>query len=366
MPSPIKQRPDPDKLLHHVEAEEERSKRGRLKVFLGYSSGVGKSLRMLNEGRRRLERGEDVIVGATQPESSPEAREVLRKLEIVSLCSVNGEQVMDVETILQRRPQVCLVDGLAYDNPPGSRNAKRWQDVEELLQNGISVVTSVNLQYIEERRAEVEKIRGKSVTQTIPESFLRMADEIEVVDAPAQSCLLRTPGVAGDLDGGDEQKKLSELRGIALLLAADVVEQRLEDYLKRHGISQTWGTQERFLVWVTPWADSSGMIASGRRNADRFHGELCVAHLAEPDLSPSEQAMLRTNLECAEEAGAKVAALDGADEVATLLQFAREHSITQIFVGHGARGGVWQRLFGGPLDRIIRESDGIDVRIFPL
>src|SRR5271170_719604 len=104
MPAPINQRPDPDKLLHHVEAEEERGKRGRLKVFLGYSSGVGKSLRMLNEGRRRLERGEDVIVGATQPESSPEAREVLRKLEIIPLRTVNGEQVMDVEAILQRHP----------------------------------------------------------------------------------------------------------------------------------------------------------------------------------------------------------------------------------------------------------------------
>jgi two-component system sensor histidine kinase KdpD len=366
MTKPLTQRPNPEKLLRHVEAEEERSRRGRLKVFLGYSSGVGKSLRMLSEGRRRHERGEDVVVGATQPSSSPEAREVLQKLEVIPLRVVNGQPTMDVETVLHRHPQVCLVDGLAYDNPPGSRNAKRWQDVEDLLQNGISVVTSVNLQYIEDRRELVEKIRGKSATQTIPESFLRMADEIELVDAPAESCLLHSPELARGSGATEEQKRLSELRGVALLLTADVVEHRLEEYLRRNGISQTWGTQERFLVWVTPWADASAMIASGKRNAERFHGEIYVAHLAEPDLDPTEQTVLRKNLECAEKAGARVVALDGVDEVDAVLQFAREHSITQIFVGHGARGALWQRIFGGTLDRIIRESDGLDVRVFPL
>jgi two-component system sensor histidine kinase KdpD len=367
MAQSLTRRADPDKLLRFAEAEEQHDRRGRLKVFLGYSSGVGKSLRMLNEGRRRKERGEDVVVGATQPSSSPEAREVLQKLEVIPLRIVDGQQpVMDVETILHRHPRVCLVDGLAYDNPPGSRNAKRWQDVEELLQNGISVVTSVNLQYIEDRREQVEKIRGKSATQTIPESFLQMADDIELVDAPAASCLLHAPELAEGSGATEEQKRLSELRGVALLLTADVVEHRLEEYLKRNGISQTWGTQERFLVWVTPWADASAMIASGKRNAERFHGEIYVAHLAEPDLSPAEQSVLRNNLECAAKAGARAVALDGVDEVDVVLQFAREHSITQIFVGHGARGGLWQRIFGGTLDRIIRESDGLDVRVFPL
>src|SRR5579859_3513873 len=127
------ERPDPDVLLRQVQAQEEREKRGKLKVFLGYASGVGKSLRMFDEGRRRRERGQDVVVGATQPESTPEVKALLARLEVIPLRVVQGVPVMDVDAILRRSPGVCLVDGLGHDNPPGSGNAHRWQDVEQLL-----------------------------------------------------------------------------------------------------------------------------------------------------------------------------------------------------------------------------------------
>ena len=162
------------------------SARGRLKVFLGYASGVGKSFRMFDEGRRRKERGQDVVVAAHQAKIPADVESVLGSLEIVPTLTIKGVPVIDVETILHRHPQICLVDGLAYDNPPGSRNAHRWQDVEELLAAGITVAGTVNLQYIEDQRETVEQLTGKRVTQTIPKEFLNTADEIVIVDAPTE------------------------------------------------------------------------------------------------------------------------------------------------------------------------------------
>ena len=350
----------PEELLEQVQAEEAYERRGRLKVFLGYASGVGKSFRMVDEGRRRHERGQDVVVGAIQPKTSPDVEAVLTKLEVIPLKMIDGVPVMDVPAILKRKAGVCLVDGLAYDNPPGSRNPSRWQDVEELLEAGISVISSVNVQYIDELRERVEKITGKHVTQTVPRVFLDSADEIVVVDAPPEMCITR--GQEGE---ASQAEKLSELREIALLLAADVVDRQLEVYLKRNGIVQTFGAQERILVCITPRANAAAMIQSGRRNADRFHGDLTVAYVSQPELSADDEAALERNLALARAAGAHIEMLDGEDPVDTILKFAREHGVTQLFVGHSAHEKWWQRFTGTPLDRLIRGADDIDLRVFP-
>lgn len=359
-------RPDPDQLLRRVQAEELKMRRGRLKVFLGYAAGVGKSLRMLEEGRRRRQRGEDVLVGATQLQLTPEVSNLLKKMEVIPLRMINGAAVMDVEAILRRRPQVCLVDGLAYDNPPGSRNLHRWQDAEQLLEAGISVITTVNLQYIEEQREHVERIRGRRVSESVPQAFLSMAEEIEVVDAPPESCLERGEETAAErVDLTRRQGELAQLREIALLLAADVVDHQLESYLAQHGIEQLWGTQERFLVWITPDANAEAMIASGSRNARRFRGEMFVVHVVKPDLTADEHTLLERNLSLAREAGAQIEALDGEDPVDTLLHFARSRGITQIFVAHATGESWWDRLLGGLVERLIRDAKGMDVRVFP-
>ena len=359
-------RRDPETLLRQVEAEEEYTRRGRLKIFLGYSSGVGKSFRMLDEGRRRRERGEDVVVGAIQPVTPPEVACVLEKLEVIPLRMVDGVPVMDLDTILLRHPQVCLVDGLAYDNPPGSRHAKRWQDVEELLAAGICVVATVNLQHVEERREQVEKITGQRVSQTVPLSFINTADEIEIVDAPPEMCLKRTDAATeAEADGPEGRERLSELREIALLLAADVVDRQLEAYLKHHSIEPLWGVQERILVYVTPEAGCAEMIRSGQRNADRFHGELFVAHVNDPSLPPEERQPLEASLELGRQLGAQVEPLDGEDPIETIMEFARARGITQIFVARGGQENWWDRLWGSEIDRLIQQAEGIDVRVFP-
>ncbi len=363
LPDSESRRPDPEKLLRQVEAEERDERRGRLKVFLGYASGVGKSFRMLDEARRRTERGQDVVVGAIQAARTPEVEALLAPLEVIPPRMLNGIPVMDLGAILRRHPESCVVDGLAYDNPPGSANPWRWRDVEQILRAGISVIGSVNIQYIDELREQVEKVTGKHIAETIPKSFLSSADEIVVVDAPPDLALVEDGG-----DGGEalnRQQRLSALREIALVLAADVVDKQLEAYLERHGIDNLWGTQERILVCLTPRAKAASMIDAGRRNADRFHGELFACYVEQPELSPEDRASLDGNLALVREARANLEILHGEDPIPEIIRLSRERGITQIFIGHSLRESWWDRIFGGPVDRFIRAAEGIDVRVFP-
>ncbi len=366
MPTDLDRRPDPEILLKQVEGQDEQLQHERLKVFLGYASGVGKSFRMLDEGRRRKVRGQDVVVGALQSDLPLELERLLQNIDVIPLKKIGGGEAMDVEAILRRRPQVCLVDGVAYNNPPGSKNPERWQDVEELLAAGIVVITSVNLQHIAERREVVERITGRRVTETVPVRFLYNANEIVLVDVPPELLLERAgqPSTPSP-DLADTPRRLAALREIALLLAAEVVDRQLEEYLLAHGIEQLWGTHERILVCLRRGSNAQAMIASGKRNAERFHGEFFCVYVRDDRLSEKDEAVLREHLEEARQEGAQTEVLDGYDPVETLMDFAQAHRITQIFVGHPSRVHWWDRFVGGPLDRLIRDAEGIDVRVFP-
>ncbi len=364
MPAGIDKRPSPEELLRRVQAEEHRARRGKLKVFLGYASRVGKSFRMLDEGRRRKERGEDVVVAAIQFPLTPDLEALMAKLEYIPTLKENyaGKEyeVLDMATIFRRHPQVCLVDELAYDNPPGTRNPKRWQDVDNILDRSISVITAVNLQHIEEQLDAVERITGKRARQTVPEKFLRSADQLVLVDAALDDMMQR----AGSREPVDV-RRLSELREIALLLAADVIDDQLVNYLRCSGVEQRFGTQERFLVCVTPRSDAGAMLRSGRRNADRFHGDLLVCYVRQTGLGARDQETMDANLKLARELEAEVHVLEGGDAIAAIMRFAREQRITQIFVGHSAPDR-WKELWSrSPVDRLIQAAHDIDVRIFP-
>jgi two-component system sensor histidine kinase KdpD len=359
-------RPAPEEFLRRIQAEERLQSRGKLKVFLGYASGVGKSARMLDEGRRRKQRGQDVVVAVTQASEGAQVEELLQQFEIIPPRVADGGAAIDVAAVLERRPEVVLVDGLAYENPPGSRNPQRWQDVEDLLCAGVSVITSINLQFVQEKQAQVEAILGRSVRDSVPESFLRTADEIEVVDAPPEYCVTRLAASGGSTrDAVRLERQFSELREIALLLAAEVVDHQLADYLRRAGIEQVYGTHERILVCITPRSHAALMIRRGRRQADRFHGELHVVHARQHGLSASDRAVLEQNLGLAREAGARVEILEGRDPVRAILDFARKQGITQIFLGHGQERGWRARLRTNLVERLILEAEGIDVRVFP-
>ena len=356
-------RKTPEELLREVQAEEAAARKGHLKIFLGYASGVGKSFRMLDEARRRRERGQDVVVGAVQPQVPPEVEALLQKLKVIPLKTVGDGTAIDMEALIQRHPAVCFIDGLAYDNPPGARNPTRWQDVQDLLGTGMKVIGSVNIQYVDELREQVEAITGKHVTQTVPVSFIKSADEIEIVDAPAHEPMVRS--LEEQIDAAKRQQQLSKLRELALVLAADVVDHQLNEYLEQHGISQHFGTQERILVCITPRANVREMIDTARVIADRFHGELIAAYVQQPEISPEDRAALDEKLAIASTAGARIEILDGDDPVGAILDFAKSRGITQLFLGHSQRAGLWSRLFGNPVDRLIRRSHGMDVRVFP-
>jgi two-component system sensor histidine kinase KdpD len=344
---------DPEALLRQIEAAERAEHRGQLKIFLGYASGVGKSFRLFDEGRRRHERGEDVVIAGVQPNMPADVAPLVRTLEVVPSREVGGVPVIDVPALLARHPQVCLIDGLAYDNPPGSRHRTRHEDVEELLETGISVLTSINLEYIAEQQDFMRGVLGRTRTETVPQDFIDRADEVVVVDAPPEA------------DAEIEPQKLSQLRQRALLLTADVVDRQLEAYLHLHGLHSSWGTQERILVCMTPRANAARMLASGRRNADRFHGELFAIYVTQENLTPEDRMVLDRNTTLARAQQAHVEILEGKDPIETILAYARGQGITQIFVGHNLRRTWRARLGGTPLDRLIRDAEGIDVRVFP-
>ncbi|PYR52956.1 MAG: hypothetical protein DMF89_00960, partial [Acidobacteria bacterium] len=295
---------------------------------------------LFDEGRRRHERGEDVVVAASQPGSAPGVFDLVRSLEVIPTMEIDGVPVIDVAAVLARHPQVCLVDGLAYNNPPGARHPKRYQDVEELIEAHISVLTSINLAFIAEQHDFVQAVLGKTKTNTVPQEFIDRADELVVVDAPPEA------------ETGIEAQQLSQLRQRALLLTADVVDRQLEAYLRLHGIQSTWGTQERILVCMTPRANAARMLASGRR-------------VVQANLTDEDRLALERNVTLAKAQGAHVETLEGSDPVKTILDFARAHGITQVFVGHNLRHNWRNRLGGTPLDRLLRDAEGIDVRVFP-
>lgn len=353
----------PEDCLREAEAEERASKKGYLKIFLGYASGVGKSFRMLDEARRRRERGQDVVIGGVQPHVPPEVEEVMRNLEVVPLKTIGQGTAMDIEALIRRHPAVCFIDGLAYDNPPGAHNLTRWQDVQDLLNAGIKVVGSINIQYVGELRGQIEAITGKRIAETVPISFIKSADEIEIVDVPPEDPI-EHPSV-DPVDRIERQERLSKLRELALLLTADVVDHQLVDYLERHGIKQQPGAQERLLVCITPRTNVGDMLETAGIIAGRFHAEMIVAYVNQANMSPEDQAALDEKLAAARAAGATIEILEGENPVNAILDFTKSRGITQLFIGHSQRSGIGTRLWGNPVEKMIRRSEGMDIRVFP-
>ncbi|MGA2712564.1 MAG: hypothetical protein ABSG41_05605 [Bryobacteraceae bacterium] len=351
-------RPDPEELLRQIQAQEVHENRGRLKIFLGYAPRVGKSLRMFDEGRRRKKRGQDVVVGTIQLKGADDVAGLIREFEVIPALRVDDVETLNVQAVLRRAPQVCLVDEMAKDNPPGSPHPHRWQDVEEIRAHGVNVVGAINLQHICEQQDAVERITGRRSVNSVPQSFIESADEVVIVDVPAEE--LTQHGGPGNLNPA----QLSELRELALLLAAQVVEHQLQRYMESHGIVQSWGTQERILVCITPRSSARDMLASGARATSRFHAQLLAIYVKQRDLTREAEETVQENLEFARKLGAEVHVIEGEDPIDTIIKFAREQRITQVFIGH-TQQSAWKIWARSPVDRLIKEAEGMDVRIFP-
>src|SRR5512136_1249517 len=339
-------RPDPDALLKEVEREE--TKKGRLKIFLGYAPGVGKTYAMLNEAHVLKKRGEDVVVGVVETHGRIETEALLRDLEMIQRQRVEYQGIvlgeLNLDAILTRRPAVVLVDELAHTNAPGSRHPKRYQDVEELIEAGIDVYTTLNVQHVESLRNVVMQISGIWMQETVPDSVIDKATEIELVDLPPDELLKRlkegkvyvpdeaTRAAAGFFREGN----LIALRELTMRTAAVRVDERLRAYMQAHAIRGPWPAGERLLVCISPNAQGAQLVRTGRRLASQLYAEWFAIYVETPNdvrLSPGQRNRILDNLRLAEHMGAKTVTIRG-DSVATAVtEYAAKNHITKMVVG---------------------------------
>ena len=351
--------------------------RGKLRVYLGAAPGVGKTFAMLGEGARRRERGTDVVVGFVETHGRVHTTEMAEGLEVVPRSHLvhRGADFteMDVDAVLRRNPKVALVDELAHTNVPGSRNAKRWQDVQELLDAGVDVITTVNIQHLESVNDVVTKITGVPQRETVPDAVVRAADQVELVDMTPEALrrrmahgnIYQPEKVDAALSNYFRVGNLTALRELALLWTADKVDEALQLYRAEHDIQGTWEARERVVVALTGGPEGDTLIRRAARIAARSAGgELLAVHVARSDgltgASPSDLATQRTLVESL---GGSYHQVLGDDVADALLTFARAENATQLVLG-ASRRSRFARL-GGPGigSRTIRDSGDIDVHI---
>ncbi|MEU0091484.1 DUF4118 domain-containing protein [Kribbella sp. NPDC006257] len=354
------------------------SGRGHLRVYLGAAPGVGKTYKMLGEAQRRRERGTDVVVGLVETHGREHTAEMLDGLEVVprKILDYRGASFteMDLDAVLARRPEVVLVDELAHSNIPGSRHAKRWEDIDELLAAGIDVISAVNIQHLESINDVVEKITGVPQQETVPDRVVRAADQIELVDMTPEA--LRRRMAHGNVYQADKIDaalgnyfrvgNLSALRELALLWLADRVDAGLQQYRSQHDIDSTWEARERVVVALTGGPEGETLIRRAARIAARSSGgDLLAVHIARSDgLTGANPAKLAQQRQLVESLGGTYHQVVGENVPESLLAFARAENATQLVLG-GSRRSRLAALFTGPGigASSIRGSGDIDVHI---
>lgn len=349
--------------------------RGELRIYVGAAPGVGKTYAMLNEGWRRRKRGVDVVVGLVETHGRQYTAQQLRDLEVVPrrrlIYRDQPFEEMDIDALLARRPDVALVDELAHTNVPGSRNAKRWQDVEELLAAGIDVISTVNVQHLESLNDVVEHITGITQRETVPDAFVRAADQIELVDMTPQALRRRLAhGNVYDAEKVDaalanyfREGNLAALRELALLWVADRVDEGLEDYRERHGISAQWETRERVLVALTGAPGGDRLVRRGARLAAKGRAELIGVHVGGTDGLVTPGSDLERDRRLLAELGGRFIEVVGDDVAQALTDVARAENATQIVLG-ATRRSWWKELTrGSVINRVIALAGSTDVHV---
>ncbi len=351
--------------------------RGRLRIYLGAAPGVGKTYAMLGEGHRRAERGTDVVVGFVEDHGRALTRAMADGLEIVPRATLAYRDAtfteMDVDAVLVRHPAVALVDELAHTNVPGSRNEKRWQDVEELLASGIDVISTVNIQHLESLNDVVEKITGVPQREKVPDAVVRAADQVELVDMSPEALRRRMAHgnvypperIDAALSRYFRVGNLTALRELALLWLADKVEEGLQKYRAEHDITGHWETRERVVVALTGGREGETLLRRGARIAARaVGGELLAVHVTRSDgLTGASPAALATQRQLVESLGGSYHQIVGDDVPGALLDFAKAENATQLVLGASRRSWLGRLSGPGIGSKVVRESGDIDVHI---
>ena len=373
-------RPDPEQLLKRVQEEETRIQQGRFKVFFGAAPGVGKTFAMLQEAQLRKDEGVDVLVGVVETHRRPETMALLAGLEVlprrIGMYRGVPLEEFDLDGALARRPGLLLIDELAHTNTPGSRHAKRWQDVMEVLNAGIDVYSTVNVQHLESLREVVAQITGVQVQERIPDTVLERSDEMELVDISVEELL-------GRLEDGKvyvpEQARhatqqffrkgnLLALRELALRRTAELVDADMRRYREAKGIRDTWAAGQHLLVAITPRAASEALIREARRMAESLGASWMAVYVdGGARLSEAARERLESHLRLAERLGGEGVALPGHGTLSEdLLSLARSRNVTQIIVGRSNRSTWLERFRGGLLLDLSRHAGNIHVHVVPL
>jgi two-component system, OmpR family, sensor histidine kinase KdpD len=372
------ERPNPDELLRRVEDEQRRARRGKLTIFFGAAPGVGKTYAMLEAAREEQAEGRDVLVGIAETHGRSETAALLDGLAVLPRRKLAhrgvGLEELDLDAALARRPALLLVDELAHTNAEGSRHLKRWQDVEELLDAGLDVFTTLNVQHVESLKDVVGRITGVTIRETVPDSILEAADEIRLVDLTPDELLERlregkvyVPEQARRAIGHFFRRgNLIALREIALRRTAERVDADMRQYRRLKGIEATWAASERILVCVSWSPHSARVIRDACRMARGLHAPWLAVYVETPAaarLSAEDRACLAQNLRLASQLGADVVTLSDEHAAAATVRLARERNVTKLVVGKPGAGSLRERVFGSFVDKLVKGSGDIDVYV---
>ncbi len=353
---------------------------GKLTIFLGAASGVGKTYAMLEAALSRLSEGMDVVVGQIETHGRAETEAMLKELTVIPARSLvyEGRIVgeLDLDAVLARRPQIVLIDGLAHTNIPGSRHKKRYMDVQELLTAGISVYTTVNIQHLETLKDIVAQITGVTVRETVPDQVLETAFQIQLIDIPPEELIQRfqdgkinvSDQAAAELKKFLRPGNINALRELALRYTAQRVDRQLESYMQVHGIGGPWPTGEKILVCISASPFSTQLIRIAKRMAERVQGEWFAVHvetLQRFPISEAEKDSLTQNFRLAEELGAEIIGLTGNNVVEEILELARKRNVSQIIIGKPEHSRFREIMHGSIVDKVIRQSHGISIHVIP-
>ena len=367
-------RPSPEALLASAATDH----RGRLKIFLGAAPGVGKTFEMLTAGRARRKEGVDVVIGIVETHKRAETEALLEGFEIIPRRKVpyrdRSLDEMDIDAILARKPRLVLVDELAHTNAPGSRHEKRYQDVEELLDAGIDVYATLNIQHLESLNDVVAQITTVRVRETLPDQVIDTADEVELIDLTPADLIQRlregkvyVPEVARRaLDHYFSEGNLTALRELALRRTAQRVDDQMLTYMQAHAIPGPWAAGERLLVCVNEHPSAAGLIRYARRAADRLQARWVALYIETPryhQLSEGERDRVAQTLRLAERLGATAVSLPGRNIADDLLDYARANNITQIIIGKSRRTRWFELLYGSVVDALVRRSGRIGIHV---
>jgi len=371
-------RPTAEAMLEQVRLEAGGGARGRLRIYLGMAPGVGKTMALLVEGHRRRQMGADVVIGFIETHGRAQTAEAVGDLESVPrhLLSYKGVHLeeMDLDAILRRHPAIALVDELAHTNAPGSTNEKRWQDVEALLDAGITVLSAVNIQHLESLADIVENITGVQVRERIPDQVVESADEIQLVDMSPSALRQRMqqghiyPAGRAEraLDEFFREGNLNALRELSLRKVSSTVEQDLEEYMRSHDIEASWAAGERVIVCIDAQPRAVHLVRRAWRLAHRHRAELIAVHVETPAwarATPEERRVVEEHLRFAEDLGATIVRVQGHDVAHELARLAYARNAASIVIGHSRHGRLHEFLRGSIVGTLLRQVRDVDVHV---